>query len=118
MKKLSILLLLLVVLFAGAAQAVQQINRAGVAHPTDLEKLLNAFATEKDQVRALINEIRTDHATIVALGTELKAWAQQLATDLNNDAGVSGTTFDAVISNSPPSSLSNSAVTNQVNKSK
>lgn len=55
--------------------AKKQITEAEVQHSRALKDILNAIVTEIDALRALANELRTDHATaiveLVAIGTTL-----------------------------------------------
>lgn len=43
--------------------AKNQITQANVQHPPALTRILNAVVDEIDSIRALVNELRTDHAT-------------------------------------------------------
>jgi len=109
---------------------LQEINLENLKSPEMFLRVLEAMYTEITALRALANELRTDHATfkttVDAARTaiieliddhatfktvvdELTAWAETLATKLNADAGVTDTDYDAIITADAPATLTATA---------
>jgi hypothetical protein len=93
------------------------INHETVGTPEQLVKTLNAMQTEITALTTLANELLADHATLIASVGEIETWAETLAAKLNADGGVTDENYDAVITNSPPATLTAAAVTAQTTKS-
>ena len=109
---------------------LQEINLENLKSPEMFLRVLEAMYTEITALRALANELRTDHATTKAtvdaartaiieliddhatfktVVDELTAWAETLATKLNADAGVTDTDYDAIITADAPATLTATA---------
>lgn len=63
----------------------KQISEAAVQHPGSLARLLNAFDDEIDAVRTLVNELKTDHATNIAVIADLKTLVNDVRSQLQGD---------------------------------
>jgi len=109
---------------------LQNINLENIKSPEMFLRVLEAMYTEITALRALANELRTDHATTKAtvdaartaiieliddhatfktVVDELTAWAEALATKLNADAGVTDVDYDAIITADAPATLTATA---------
>ena len=109
---------------------LQEINLENLKSPEMFLRVLEAMYTEITALRALANELRTDHATfkttVDAARTaiieliddhatfktvvdELTTWAEALATKLNADAGVTDANYDAIITADAPATLTATA---------
>ena len=77
----------------------------------ELYDLLVAALVDIAAQKVIIDELHDDHATFKTVVDELTAWAEALATKLNNDSGITDTDYDATITADAPETLGSSKTT-------